>query len=41
MSDDHGHHHHRVSPDADRGKLRLALGLILGFMVVELSLIHI
>jgi cobalt-zinc-cadmium efflux system protein len=37
MTHDHGHHHHHhgVSPDADRGKLRLALGLILGFMVVE------
>jgi cobalt-zinc-cadmium efflux system protein len=35
MTHDHGHHHHGVSPDADRGKLRLALGLILGFMVVE------
>jgi cobalt-zinc-cadmium efflux system protein len=34
MTDHHGHHH-GVSPDADRGKLRLALGLILGFMVVE------
>jgi cobalt-zinc-cadmium efflux system protein len=34
MSHDHGHHH-GVSPDADRGKLRLALGLILGFMLVE------
>jgi cobalt-zinc-cadmium efflux system protein len=32
---DHHDHHHGVSPDADRGKLRLALGLILGFMVVE------
>jgi cobalt-zinc-cadmium efflux system protein len=31
----HHDHHHAVSPDADRGKLRLALGLILGFMVVE------
>jgi cobalt-zinc-cadmium efflux system protein len=31
----HHHDHHRVSPDADRGWLRLALGLILGFMVVE------
>jgi cobalt-zinc-cadmium efflux system protein len=31
----HHDHQHRVSPDADRGKLRLALGLILGFMVVE------
>ena len=35
MTHHHGHHHHGVSPDADRGKLRLALGLILGFMVVE------
>jgi cobalt-zinc-cadmium efflux system protein len=35
MSHDHGHHHHGVSPDADRGKLRLALGLILGFMLIE------
>ena len=34
MTDHHGHHH-GISPDADRGKLRLALGLILGFMVVE------
>jgi len=34
MTYHHGHHH-GVSPDADRGKLRLALGLILGFMVVE------
>jgi cobalt-zinc-cadmium efflux system protein len=31
---DHGHSH-AISPDADRGKLRLALGMILGFMVVE------
>jgi cobalt-zinc-cadmium efflux system protein len=31
----HHDHHHGVSPDADRGKLRLALGLILGFMIVE------
>ena len=31
----HHGHHHGVSPTADRGKLRLALGLILGFMVVE------
>jgi cobalt-zinc-cadmium efflux system protein len=37
MSHDHGHHQHGVSPDADRGKLRLALGLILGFMVVEVA----
>ena len=39
----HGHahhehglgHHHAVSPDADRRWLRLALGLIVGFMVLE------
>jgi cobalt-zinc-cadmium efflux system protein len=33
-----GHHHghdHSISPDADRGTLRLALALILGFMLVE------
>jgi len=35
VAHDHAHHHHGVSTDADRGKLRLALGLILGFMVVE------
>jgi len=34
ISDHHGHHH-AISADADRGKLRLALGLIVGFMVVE------
>jgi cobalt-zinc-cadmium efflux system protein len=33
----HHHHHHPVSPDADRGKLRLALGLILGFMALEVA----
>ena len=32
---DHHGHHHAISADADRGKLRLALGLILGFLVVE------
>jgi cobalt-zinc-cadmium efflux system protein len=32
---DHDHHHHAISSAADRGKLRLALGLILGFMLVE------
>jgi cobalt-zinc-cadmium efflux system protein len=33
---DHAHHHHHaISSAADRGKLRLALGLILGFMLVE------
>ena len=31
----HHGHHHGVSPTADRGKLRLALGLILGFMLIE------
>src|SRR3954467_15910316 len=32
----HGHgHDHAISANADRGKLRLALGLILGFMLVE------
>ena len=32
---DHGIPRHTISADADRGKLRLALGLILGFMLVE------
>lgn len=38
---DHSHgaghegHAHGVSADADRGKLTVALGLIVGFMVVE------
>ncbi|MCW2991359.1 MAG: cation transporter [Solirubrobacterales bacterium] len=31
----HDHHHHGVSADADQGKLAIALGLIVGFMVVE------
>jgi cobalt-zinc-cadmium efflux system protein len=31
----HDHHHHGVSADADQGKLTIALGLIAGFMVVE------
>jgi cobalt-zinc-cadmium efflux system protein len=35
MSHDHSHSH-AISPAADRGKLRLALALILGFMVVEI-----
>ena len=36
MHEHHGHgHDHAISANADRGKLRLALGLILGFMVVE------
>lgn len=36
---DHGHqqHHHAVSADADRRYLRLALGLLAGFMVVEVA----
>jgi cobalt-zinc-cadmium efflux system protein len=34
MSHDHAHHH-PIAPDADRGKLRLAMGLIVGFMLVE------
>ncbi len=42
MPHDHGHDHghsghaHGVSADADFGKLAIALGLILGFMAVEL-----
>jgi cobalt-zinc-cadmium efflux system protein len=36
MSHDHaGHHHHGVSADADRGRLAVALGLLLAFMLVE------
>jgi cobalt-zinc-cadmium efflux system protein len=31
----HHDHSHGISPDADRGRLRIALGLILGFMAVE------
>jgi cobalt-zinc-cadmium efflux system protein len=41
MAHDHGHghdgHSHGVSADADRGKLAIALGLILGFMAVEVT----
>jgi len=47
---DHGHatdghtgHSHALSADADRGKLTIALGLIVGFMVVEVvagALVH-
>jgi cobalt-zinc-cadmium efflux system protein len=33
----HGHHQHAISASADRGKLRLALALILGFMVAEVA----
>lgn len=31
----HGHHHHVVSAESDQRRLRVALGLIVGFMVVE------
>ena len=41
MAHDHGHghegHSHGVSADADRGKLAIALGLIVGFMAVEVT----
>lgn len=44
MAGDHSHdpggqagHSHGVSPDADSGKLTVALGLILGFMGVEIA----
>jgi cobalt-zinc-cadmium efflux system protein len=46
MPDDHGHSHggggraehaHGVSADADSGKLSITLGLILGFMAVEVA----
>jgi len=39
----HAGHAHGVSADADRGKLAIALGLIVGFMVVEVvvgALVH-
>ena len=40
-SHEHGHghegHSHGLSADADRGKLAIALGLILGFMAVEVT----
>jgi cobalt-zinc-cadmium efflux system protein len=39
----HGGHPHGISADADRGKLTLALGLIVGFMLVEVvvgALVH-
>jgi cobalt-zinc-cadmium efflux system protein len=37
--DGHGHagHSHGVSADADRGKLTIALGLVLGFMAFEVA----
>jgi len=34
---DHAGHSHEISADADRGKLRIALALILGFMAVEVA----
>jgi cobalt-zinc-cadmium efflux system protein len=34
-SSGHAGHSHGVSPDADAAKLSIALGLILGFMVIE------
>ena len=39
MAHDHGHeaHSHGVSADGDRGKLAIALGLIVGFMAVEVT----
>ena len=37
MSHDHGHDHsHAVSPDADKRRLSVALGLIVAFMAVEI-----
>jgi cobalt-zinc-cadmium efflux system protein len=35
MAHDHSGHSHAVRADADRGRLRIALGLILAFIVVE------
>ena len=37
MAHDHAAHSHGVGPDADRGKLALALGLIVAFMAVEVA----
>jgi cobalt-zinc-cadmium efflux system protein len=37
MSHSHAGHGHRVDPDADRGKLWLALALILTFMAIEVA----
>jgi cobalt-zinc-cadmium efflux system protein len=37
MAHDHAGHSHGVSADADRGRLTVALGLIVGFMVVEVA----
>jgi cobalt-zinc-cadmium efflux system protein len=37
MADDHAGHAHGTRADADRGKLAVALGLIVGFMAVEVT----
>jgi cobalt-zinc-cadmium efflux system protein len=37
MSHSHAGHNHGASADADRGKLRIALGLILGLMAAEVA----
>jgi len=40
---DHAGHAHSISPDADRGKLAIALGLIVAFMLIEVvvgALVH-
>jgi cobalt-zinc-cadmium efflux system protein len=37
MAHDHAGHVHAASADADRGKLAIALGLIVGFIVVEVT----
>ncbi|HYM54231.1 MAG TPA: cation diffusion facilitator family transporter [Solirubrobacteraceae bacterium] len=37
MAHDHAGHSHHVSADADRGRLTLALGLIVAFMAVEVA----
>jgi cobalt-zinc-cadmium efflux system protein len=37
MAHDHAGHAHAASADADRGKLAIALGLIVGFIVVEVT----
>jgi cobalt-zinc-cadmium efflux system protein len=36
MADNHHGHHHRVGADADRGKLTIALGLIVALMAAEI-----
>src|SRR5271155_5262011 len=37
MAHDHAGHSHHVQPDADRGRLSVALGLIVAFMAVEVA----